>query len=137
MRTPGSKRTLRRRATHMARIRTKVCSAPGCPTIHKNPGAKCDEHKKEADRQHWANTTGYNTAGHRNVFRPAVLTRDPICVIPGCNQPSEVADHYPRSRKELIELHLNPDDPQYGRGLCTLHHNQETAINQPGGWNQR
>jgi 5-methylcytosine-specific restriction protein A len=46
-----------------------------------------------------------------------------------------VADHYPHSRKELIELGLNPNDPQYGRGLDKQCHDQETAIHQRGGWN--
>ena len=116
--------------------RTKVCSTRGCPNIHKNDGAKCDTCQGEADRRHWEDTSDYSSAGHRR-FRAAVLDRDPICVMPRCNQPATVADHHPRSRKDLIALHLNPDDPQYGRGLCDRHHNQETARNQPGGWNAR
>jgi 5-methylcytosine-specific restriction protein A len=64
-----------------------------------------------------------------------VLDRDPICVL--CELAvSTVADHYPHSRRELIALHLDPDDPQYGRGLCKRCHDTETATNQPGGWNR-
>jgi 5-methylcytosine-specific restriction protein A len=46
-----------------------------------------------------------------------------------------VADHYPLSRKELIDAGLDPNDPQHGRGLCKPCHDRETAQNQPGGWN--
>lgn len=121
----------------MAKARTRVCSENGCPTIHHGPGAKCPEHRKDAKRRHWEDTAAYSTPGHRR-FRRIVLERDPICTYPaGCNQPSTVADHWPRSRKDLIALHLNPNDPQFGRGLCAPHHNQETAANQPGGWNAR
>ncbi|MEU6709988.1 hypothetical protein ABZ897_00800 [Nonomuraea sp. NPDC046802] len=53
--------------------------------------------------------------------------------------PSTVADHHPLSRRELVARGLDPDDPQYGRGLCTSCHGKETAANpeQAGGWNRR
>jgi len=35
----------------------------------------------------------------------------------------------------LISQGLNPDDPKYGRGLCSPCHSKETAEHQPGGWN--
>lgn len=74
----------------------------------------------------------YNTAGHHR-FREAVLTRDPICV--ACNLAlSTVADHYPRDRRTLEELALDPNDPQYGRGLCSRCHNTHTAATSPGGF---
>jgi 5-methylcytosine-specific restriction protein A len=63
-----------------------------------------------------------------------VLNRDPICVLCELRQ-STVADHYPLSRKELLEQGMNPNDPNRGRGLCVTCHNRETAVNQPGGWN--
>lgn len=52
--------------------------------------------------------------------------RDPICVREGCDEPSVVADHYPRTRRELVRLGLDPDDPRYGRGLCVSCHNNWT-----------
>jgi 5-methylcytosine-specific restriction protein A len=64
-----------------------------------------------------------------------VLDRDPNCVLYHV-RPSVVADHWPKSRRDLVDLNLNPDDPANGRGLCTGCHNAETAQNQPGGWNQ-
>lgn len=59
---------------------------------------------------------GYTSDAHKR-FRKLVLAHDPICVL--CQQrPSVVADHYPVSRKDLVAQGLDPDDPQYGRGLC-------------------
>jgi 5-methylcytosine-specific restriction enzyme A len=48
---------------------------------------------------------------------------------------SVVADHYPLSRRELIDQGLDPDDPGRGRGLCKRCHDTETAQRQPGGFN--
>jgi 5-methylcytosine-specific restriction enzyme A len=121
----------------VAKARTRVCSVDRCPEIHDGPGAKCPTHRQEALQRHWEDTAHYSTPGHRR-FRRIVLERDPICTDPeGCNQPSTVADHYPRDRKELEALHLNPNDPQFGRGLCKRHHDRHTALTQPGGWNAR
>jgi 5-methylcytosine-specific restriction protein A len=46
------------------------------------------------------------------------------------------ADHWPLSRRELVEQGLDPDDPKHGRGLCTSCHSRSTAREQPGGWNR-
>jgi len=63
----------------------------------------------------------------------AVLDRDPICVL--CRlAASTVADHYPRSRRELIAAGDDPNDPACGRGLCKRCHDRSTAREQPGGW---
>src|SRR5690606_5357067 len=110
----------------------KVCNVPGCPELIPPTHTRCPTHKREARAKQAGNNT-YTTRAHRN-FRTAVLTRDPICTHPGCHNWSTVADHYPRTRRELEALGLNPNDPQYGRGLCTTHHNQHTAQTSPGGW---
>lgn len=48
---------------------------------------------------------------------------------------SNVADHYPESRKELLERGVkDPDYPEFLRGLCRSCHSRETAKYQPGGW---
>ena len=114
----------------------RVCSVHGCPTLHTGTDSRCPEHSRKADRARGtAAQRGYTTAGHQG-FRTAVLTRDPICVT--CeNAFSNVADHFPYTRRELIDAGLNPDDPQYGRGLCDPCHGRETTKHQPGGWNQR
>lgn len=112
----------------------RVCSVPGCPTIHDGPGSRCIEHTREADkRRGTATERGYTGKGHR-AFRNGVLNRDPICVLCEVRQ-ATVADHHPRSRKELEALALNPNDPAFGRGLCKHCHDTETARHQPGGWN--
>lgn len=115
----------------------RVCSVSGCPTIYPtNEGSRCTTHRKAADQARGTSTErGYHSKGHR-AFRAAVLRRDPICVL--CNiKQSNIADHYPRSRKELIDLGMNPNNPDYGRGLDKQCHDRETAQHQPGGWNNR
>lgn len=110
----------------------RVCNVPGCPELHNGPGGRCPTHRREARRARVDNRV-YDTAGHK-AFRRQVLTRDPICV--RCNVAfSTVADHYPRDRRTLVDLGLNPNDPEYGRGLCLPCHSHETAAYQPGGWN--
>jgi len=114
----------------------RVCSQPGCPTIYPDgEGSRCAAHRKEADRARGtAHERGYTSPGHQ-AFRAAVLHRDPICV--ECNNRfSTVADHYPLSRKELLDRGLNPNNPDAGRGLCKPCHDHSTATAQPGGWNQ-
>ena len=113
----------------------RVCSVSGCPEVYpKGEGSRCPHHRREADRARGtSHERGYSTRGHTKVFRPQVIARNPICV--ECNAaPSTIADHFPRSRKELIALGLNPNDPQYGRGLCKTCHDRSTARLQPGGW---
>jgi len=112
----------------------RVCSVPGCPEVYPSEqGSRCDGHRRQADKAR--GSRGYNTKGHRS-FRTAVIRRDPICTL--CHQrPSTIADHHPHSRRDLIDAGLNPNDPQYGRGLCKPCHDSSTAHLQPGGWNQR
>lgn len=112
----------------------RVCSAPGCPEL--TDGGRCSQHRRHADRARGsAAERGYNSPGHRR-FRAGVLRRDPICVL--CHRaPSRHADHWPLSRRELVETHQDPNDPRFGRGLCGPCHSSQTAAHQPGGWNAR
>lgn len=73
---------------------------------------------------------GYGSQ-HRNRFRVGVLSRDPWCVLCGV-APATVADHYPLSRRQLVEVGADADNPENGRGLCAQCHNKETAKHQPG-----
>lgn len=111
----------------------RVCSTPGCPEFTQ--GGRCDGCRAKAEKQRGsARQRGYGRE-HEQRFRPAVLARDPVCVV--CRQrPSAHADHHPHSRRELVEQGLDPNDPKYGRGLCHPCHSSETARHQPGGWNQ-
>jgi 5-methylcytosine-specific restriction enzyme A len=113
----------------------RVCGQPGCATTYDGNQSRCDEHLTRAKKAHWQDTKVYKSAGHRE-FRCVVLERDPICVL--CHlMAATVADHWPKSRKDLILLGFNPDDPRFGRGLCRSCHNTQTAQHQPGGWANR
>jgi 5-methylcytosine-specific restriction protein A len=121
----------------MTRARAmKVCSKPGCPAVVPAGVGRCPPCAGEADRARGtASQRGYTSSGHRS-FRRAVLRRDPVCV--ACRAaPSTVADHYPASRRELVDAGLDPDNPARGRGLCASCHGRATAANpgQRGGWN--
>ncbi|MGW6913723.1 holin [Kitasatospora sp. NPDC054939] len=109
-----------------------VCTVPGCPEL--TDGGRCPTHRAEADRARGTTTQRGYGQRHRTRFRPAVLARDPVCVL--CRaKPSQHADHHPLSRRELVERGHDPDDPKHGRGLCHSCHSRETAQHQPGGWN--
>ena len=126
----------------------RVCPCLGCPA-HENscpeltPGGKCDPCRKAGDlRRGTSKERGYNTAGHR-AFRRAVLTRDPLCRCDyqdahghgaQCLRPSTRADHHPVDRRDLVRQGLNPNDPQYGRGLCASCDSAQTFTRQPGGY---
>jgi 5-methylcytosine-specific restriction protein A len=111
----------------------RVCTTPGCGEFTQ--AGKCEACRAEAEkRRGTARQRGYGR-GHEQRFRPAVLARDPLCVL--CRQrPSVHADHHPLSRRELVDRGLDPNDPKHGRGLCGPCHSSETAKAQPGGWNQ-
>lgn len=120
-----------------------VCSKPNCPTL--TDGGRCPAHRRATDQARGSRLErGYGRA-HETRFRPGVLRRDPRCVcddkahdhdVP-CGAPSTVADHHPRSRRELVARGLDADDPKFGRGVCKRCHDKSTAVNQPGGWNAR
>lgn len=111
------------------------CTAvPGCPELvgrHR----PCPIHAEQRRQAKARRDAGYHTPGHK-AFRAAVLRRDPICVLCAL-EAATTADHYPRSRAELVEAGEDPDDPRRGRGLCHRCHMKETARRQPGGWNRR
>jgi 5-methylcytosine-specific restriction protein A len=122
----------------------RVCPTPGCPELTES--GRCSRCKTEAEaRRGTAARRGYDHK-HRTRFRQGVLRRDPLCVCidqhrghgtAGCLAPSVHADHHPRGRDELERLDLDPNDPQYGRGLCGPCHSWHTTQAQPGGWNAR
>lgn len=111
----------------------KVCSR--CPAIVDQGVSMCPTCRAAADKARNAEPRGYSTTGHQ-TFRAGVLARDPICKLCGVRWATE-ADHYPMSRRELVDAGLDPDDSKHGRGLCHRCHSKETALNQPGGWNRR
>ena len=109
----------------------KVCNEPGCPTLTTK--AKCANHARQRDRDRGTATQRGYGAEHRKRFREGVLAKHPLCQ--RCRRkPSTVADHYPLSKRELIDAGMDSNDPQHGRGLCHTCHSVETAAHQPGGW---
>lgn len=115
----------------------KVCATPGCPQL--TPDSRCTTCRTNADRERGSSTARGYGHKHRTLFRPKVLANAQyLCVLrgPGCTGVATVADHYPMSRRELVDAGLNPNNPKYGRALCKTCHDRETAANQPGGWNQ-
>lgn len=119
----------------MPRRALTTCSQPGCPAIVEQPG-RCTEHAREAEQRRGTfRQRGYGQR-HRKRFRPGVLNRDVVCVL-CCSALAVIADHYPLSRAELVAAGLDPDDPQYGRGLCRSCDSRQTSQRQPGGFNAR
>ncbi|MFB4285684.1 hypothetical protein ACBJ59_61230 [Nonomuraea sp. MTCD27] len=110
------------------------CTTPGCSEL--TTSGRCTDCRAQAQAERGtAAERGYDQA-HRDRFRPGVLRKHPTCVL--CRtRPSRHADHYPLSRRQLVEAGLDPNDPRHGRGLCESCHNTETARRQPGGWNAR
>jgi 5-methylcytosine-specific restriction protein A len=114
---------------------------PPCPNYvgHTRVGQwLCDEHdrasRKATDKARGtAHQRGYG-AKHRRLFAAEVLRRDLICQCTTCTDhqgrclaQSEHADHYPRTRKAIVQAGDDPYDPAYGRGLCERCHNRHTA----------
>lgn len=124
----------------MPKPRWRVCSVHGCPEYTQH--GKCDEHRRQAEQQRGsARQRGYDR-DHERRFRRPVLERDPTCVCTDtahghgtpCGLPTRHADHHPTDRRALVAAGLDPNDPKYGRGLCTSCHSRHTAREQPGGW---
>jgi len=121
----------------------RVCSTPGCPTLHPGPG-RCPECATKADKARRPNGNPYTTSGHKR-FREAVLARDPRCQCRGacgrhtgpCLAVSTVADHEPIERRDLVSAGLDPNDPTRGVGKCKPCHDARTARTSQGGWNDR
>jgi len=128
----------------MARVRAQgVCPTKGCS--NGTNGGQCNACRAKAEQlRGTARQRGYDEI-HARAFRAPVLRREPLCVCsdaghghgPRCLRPSSVADHFPRTRVEIVADGDNPNDPQYGRGLCKGCHDKHTASTSQGGWNRR
>lgn len=115
----------------MPRRNLAPCTEPGCPELTRNN--KCTTHQP-ADNRPTSSERGYDADWRRD--RKRYLTAFPICAL--CGRPSQVPDHWPTSRVELIAAGVtDPDAWHRLRPLCTPCHNSETAVHQPGGWNRR
>jgi 5-methylcytosine-specific restriction enzyme A len=118
-----------------SRLRTP-CPVPGCGEL--TDGGRCEEHKRQANKQRGGSTARGYGQRHENRFRKGVLERDincTLCITQGKWVTAVIADHYPLTRRELVEQGLDPDDPSRGRGLCKPCHDKWTAESSPGGFN--
>lgn len=124
-----------------ARLPGTCTATPDCD--HENP---CPVHpfkpRRPVDTRPNSYRRGY---GGKAWFRARaiVLRRDPLCTWPvddpdepgGCDAPSTRADHYPRTRRQLVDdpTVTDPDAPELMRGLCERHHNRHTARSRSAG----
>ncbi len=79
--------------------------------------------------------------------RRTVLIRDSMCMCVSercehvrlrCGRASVVADHYPKSRRDLVRSGVqDANDPLHMRGMCKECHDMHTAKTSPGGWNRK
>lgn len=105
----------------------RPCSTPGCPEL--TAGGRCERHaaqgraSSEAARPSAAER-GYGARWRRR--RARFLAANPVCVL--CGATSEVPDHWPLTRRELVARGVaDPDADRRLRALCTRCHNRETA----------
>lgn len=110
----------------------RVCIEPGCATLSE--GTRCEAHRKARRRRSErgrpsAAARGYDQRWRR--FRARFLREHPVCQDEaGCIQPATDVDHIDG---------LGPNGPRgfdsaNCRALCSHHHKQRTARDQPGGW---
>ncbi|MEV6544408.1 holin [Streptomyces sp. NPDC051665] len=121
----------------------RPCSTGSCPGTPVRGSAKCGQCLGRSRRARPSSAAQGYGAEHRDRFRAGVLARDPACVCSEqahghgspCGAPSEHADHWPLSKRELVERGWDDHDPRHGRGLCHPCHSKETGHHQPAGWN--
>lgn len=129
----------------MPRPRFTPCPDVKCPELVDRAIGDCPRGHAKAKRKAQQVTTdstrpaprhrGYDHT-HTTRFRAPVLRRDPVCV--ECRQaPSTHADHHPHTRRQLVTMGENPNDPKWGRGLCAPCHNRHTATRDGGYGNPR
>lgn len=113
----------------MTRAR-RVCTTPGCPELVTT--GRCPNCRRTADQARGTRQQrGYDTRWERR--RATYLARHPFCQL--CPATATVADHWPRSRRDLVAAGVpDPDADQHLRPLCAPCHSRQTAQHQPGGW---
>lgn len=109
------------------------CRAPGCPdTAPGGEVGRCERHRR-------AKSLSYDEGYDRRwqSARRSFLASDGNQICRLCGAVAQVADHHPRSRKQLVRAGvLDPDDHAYLRPLCRRCHDRHTGHAQPGGWAQ-
>lgn len=113
----------------------RVC--PGCrATVPPGECPNCrPEERRDSDRRRRDSPARSHDWGWQQTSA-AFLREHRICVL--CSKPSTVADHHPRTRRELIAAAVpDPDAWHRLRPLCKTCHDRHTARTTPGGWYAR
>lgn len=105
----------------------RPCSRCGAPAV---AGGKCAKHRAQqhqrTDQQRGsARQRGYDET-HARTFRQAVLDRAGW-QCQECGDDATDADHYPLTRRELVDRGMDPNNPDHGRALCHPCHSAHTA----------
>lgn len=112
------------------------CTYPGCPTLIRGPGSKCERHQR-AERRRYDRARGTSAergyGGRHRRWRRMVLARDPVCVDPygrhaerGEVVPATVADH-------IVPLRRGGEwTLENGQGLCASCHGVKCATEDGG-----
>jgi 5-methylcytosine-specific restriction protein A len=107
-----------------------------CPRCRNTHGERRCPHC--AARRAREREPGQRTPGDERDQRTArssrgFLRRHRVCVL--CGRPSQVSDHWPRTRRELLAAGVrDPDAWHRLRPLCKPCHDRHTAATTPGGW---
>lgn len=132
----------------------RVCTFPGCGEWQTRGSSRCAAHTTAAKSQYESERPTAKGRGYGRRWqgiRKTILRRDPFCTCDGapgsdgrdrcrhgltdglrCIRVSNVADHYPLSRKQRLAEGLDPDALDGLRGLCTQCHNRHTGREQAG-----
>lgn len=101
----------------------RPCSRCGLPVVR---GGFCAKHYRQADMARGTSQERGYGQRHRDMFRSRVLANALYrCVL--CGGEAVVADHFPRTRKQLLAAGDDPDNPAFGRALCKQCHDRHTA----------
>jgi len=102
-----------------------TCTDPTCDR-EEVAGGRCAQHpiRPRDDNRPTSAMRGYSSPTWRRA-RAVVLRRDPWCVECG-RAPANVADHHPRSRRQLLADGVSdPDDARHMRGICQPCHRRK------------
>lgn len=110
-----------------------TCAADGCDrAVPAGYGSRCDAHrgpprikKPQPDHRPTRTRRGYDSVRWR-PRRNDFLRRHPVCA--DCGRPSQVPDHDPVPRRELVALGVaDPDADEHLVPRCRDCHNRRTA----------
>lgn len=111
----------------------QVCTKSWCNEVRPCPVHDRAVNRQRMDKRPSAARRGYGAKWRKR--REEFLREHPLCV--DCGQPSAVPDHYPLTRRELVECGVtDPDADEYLVARCASCHSRKTAV-RDGGFGQR